>query len=308
MRETLALAAVAALALVVLGVSPATAGSRMGFDRTAGCARWQGGAMFDSLASLSQGAGRGGWKHDVVPDGAMKEAPRRPGGPPGSVNGATIPVWFHVIGSTSGAGALSSGDINAQLDVVNAAYGSWRWTFTLAGSGTTANDAWYNLAEGSTAERQMKAALHTGSAQTLNIYSAKLQGGLLGWATFPSSYASSPSLDGVVILDESLPGGTAAPYDEGDTATHEVGHWLGLYHTFQGGCSKTGDYVDDTPSEQGPAYGCPVGRDTCGGKWGTGVDPIDNFMDYSDDSCMDRFTAGQDQRMGEQYDAYRLNR
>jgi hypothetical protein len=238
----------------------------------------------------------------------------KPGGKPGGGGGGPLPpgsevinVYFHVITNSSNQGLLSPHDINEQIDVLNAAFSDdtggvdTPFRFVLAGTTFTANNSWFGAGPGTTAEAAMKNALRQGSADDLNIYSNN-GAGLLGWATFPSDYDRRPKNDGVVVLYSSLPGGSMVPYNLGDTATHEVGHWLGLYHTFQGGCSKNNDGVADTPAEQSPAFDCPVGRNTCPA---TGVDPIENFMDYTDDACMFKFTAGQSDRMSSMWTQYR---
>jgi len=86
--------------------------------------------------------------------------------------------------------------------------------------------------------------------------------------------------------------------------THEVGHWLGLYHTFENGCSAPGDSVDDTPFVAEPNFGCPGSVDSCPND-GQGNDLVNNFMDYTDDKCMNAFTEEQFERMRAQWDSFR---
>jgi len=227
------------------------------------------------------------------------------------LTGGTIRVHFHVINIGRGAseGNIPDAQIEAQMAVLNRDYAATGWQFELATVDRTTNVEWYNVSPGSAAEQSMKSALRRGGADELNIYTGDLGDGLLGWATFPSSFSNDPESDGVVLLYSSLPGGTAAPFNEGATGTHEVGHWMGLFHTFQGGCSRNatrgGDRVSDTPAEREPAFGCPVGRNTCRGG---GVDPITNFMNYTDDACMTEFTSGQDVRMDAQFTSFRAGR
>ena len=230
---------------------------------------------------------------------------------PGSV---TVPVWVHVIRDSGGAGDIPDSRIKAQINVLNNAYGGLTgglatrtpFRFQLAGIDRTNNSSWYTMTPDSAAEAKAKAALRRGDPKTLNLYFANIGGGLLGWATFPWEAHAAPLADGVVLLSGSEPGGAAAPYNQGATATHEVGHWLGLYHTFQGGCSRTGDSVGDTPAQRYPTSGCPSRAvDSCTGSRYTGLDPVHNFMDYADDGCMYELTPGQSSRADAAWQSYR---
>ncbi len=224
------------------------------------------------------------------------------------VKKVTVPVVFHVVSAdgTRATGNIPRSMIDAQMNVLNLAYGGFTggaaapFEFKLKKVNRVVNPAWSPILSETPAEVQMKRQLRVGGPETLNIYVGIVDPGLLGWATYPERKITK--YDGAVILSESLPGGTAAPYNEGDTATHEVGHWLNLMHTFENGCEGKGDHVADTPAEADAQFECPIGADTCAAP---GLDPIHNFMDYTDDVCMYQFTAGQVKRMNRAWNAFR---
>lgn len=212
--------------------------------------------------------------------------------------------------------------IAAQLDVLNEGFAG-RVKFYKLGTTRTVNPDWVYLDADETTEYEtelkMKGTLRRGTMETLNFYVVPLAN-YLGWAYFPSDVVGENRiLDGVICTSFSLP---LAPniygnktYNLGDTATHEVGHWLGLYHTFDSAgrlsnlacppsAEKGGDFVSDTPTEARPARDC-VPRDSCPTL--PGSDPIDNFMDYTDDICVSTFTPGQFTRMLRTWQAWRAN-
>ncbi|KDN38841.1 hypothetical protein RSAG8_09247, partial [Rhizoctonia solani AG-8 WAC10335] len=225
-------------------------------------------------------------------------------------------VYWNVIhkDNTIQGGLLPLSQIKDSIAVLNQHYAGAGFNFVLPTDQIRSvnNPGWFEFADATgnedgenPAARDMKNQLRRGTAKDLNIYSTGLtQSGLFGYATFPWWYAQRPRLDGVVFKWTTTPGGAQPGFGTGKILVHEVGHWLGLFHTFQGGCNEPGDYVADTPAEASPARGCPNARDTCPG---AGSDPIHNHMDYTDDGCRSGFTPGQSTRMRAAFGALRAN-
>jgi hypothetical protein len=184
------------------------------------------------------------------------------------------------------------------MDVLNNAFADIGYSFLHVDTVYTSNSNWLEgiVGSGSPVGNEMKTALAVDPATTFNVYVTDLKNTdpsiLLGYATFPFQYPEDDPRHGVVLNGGSLPGGSLERTNLGITLVHEGGHYLGLFHTFQGdSCDGSGDFVDDTPAEESSADGCPVGRDTCPDHHG--LDPIWNYMDYSDDECLNSFTEGQ---------------
>jgi hypothetical protein len=308
-RRVLYMCGVVALAAGPLGATPVAAG-QAGVASSMFC----GTKVSAALAGYANSGGAGA-RTDVDREPASNEVagevPDASKGKGGSRFRATVDVYVHVV-SDGTTGNVSDAAIADQMTVLNNGFSGREggtdtgFRFRLAGVDRTDNAAWYNAGPNTPDERDMKRALRQGDASDLNIYITTAEV-YLGWAYFPSTYKTRPYVDGIVIDWESLPGTSiryAGAYDLGKTATHETGHWLGLYHTFQGGCNAKGDYVDDTPPQRTPTRGCPEGKDTC---LEPGLDPIHNYMDYSYDSCYDQFTPGQRSRMQDQWLFYRAN-
>ncbi|KAL4940990.1 hypothetical protein BDV06DRAFT_9688 [Aspergillus oleicola] len=231
-----------------------------------------------------------------------------------------IETWFHIVSSEANSDAVSDGMIATQLSYLQDAYQNATISYRLEGVTRQINDKWARNED----ELAMKDALRKGSYQTLNVYfqsdlqvttgpaaqdrhlvlSEQLSSSVLGFCTLPdpsingSSPRSSYVKDGCSVLAKTMPGGSLTHYNRGGTAIHEIGHWNGLLHTFEGeSCSadNEGDYIDDTPQESVPTDGCPVRKDSCPDS--PGLDPVNNFMDYSSDECYESFTQEQVKRM-----------
>jgi Pregnancy-associated plasma protein-A len=218
----------------------------------------------------------------------------------------TINVQFiHFTVGTEGR--ITEPQRRTQIEVLNNAYRDHRIQFNYnpATVVEVENRRWFRMGYGSAAEREAKRNHQVDPSRNLNFYTAGLGDGLLGWATFPWELAGDSERDGVVMLYSTLPGGSTVPYNLGQTATHEVGHWLGLYHTFQGGCDAMGDHIGDTVAHADAIFGKPeegLRHNACDPNQQA---PIHNFMNYVDDDWMTHFTLEQGQRIRDQIGTFR---
>ncbi|WP_020393253.1 zinc metalloprotease [Kribbella catacumbae] len=302
-------------ALAVLLAGTALAFSPLGGQATAKLPAEQLNDCFMPSASADAKGGRGADTREVSPaeQKAIEartaqllkaKAARGIAVPQGALAAANVPVYIHVMRDAAGNGDVTDTQIANQMAVLNKTFAGQEssaaantgFTFTLAGTFRYNNNNWHKDKQSSTYRKQTR----KGGANALNIWLVDFS--YLGIATFPWDYSRNPGIDGIRVNYTSLPGGTATNYDLGETATHEAGHWFGLYHTFQGGCTTTNDSVADTPAQGSSTNGCPVGRDSCSLP---GLDPIHNYMDYSYDSCYNQFTPDQSTRISNMWTAYR---
>ena len=232
---------------------------------------------------------------------------------PGSGPVYRIPVVFHVIENTSGQGFIPLWRIDSQIEVLNRDFRALPGSY--GGGGIDAGIEFYLATEDPAGNPTLGIervvddlwfeddgsywdALAWDTSRYLNVYTNN-GGGYLGYATAPSTGVPGLPVDRVVLLHSVVGDGApfGAPYDMGRSATHEVGHYLGLYHTFNGGCwaggcYSIGDLICDTNPVESATYGCPQLRSTCGAPA-----PVANYMDYTDDACKTGFTAEQVNRM-----------
>ncbi|KAJ3483081.1 hypothetical protein NLG97_g7392 [Lecanicillium saksenae] len=226
-----------------------------------------------------------------------------------------IDTYVHVVSNSSDSSTapnwyLSRAQIDSQMAVLNQYFNGTGYQYTLKDVDWTVNAIWAVTATDDSTTA-MKTALRKGNYQTLNLYYVTDISGShtnTGFCNFPFANASSRAgwlaSDGCVMSAWTAPGGDSPWFSTGRITVHEVGHWHNLLHTFEGdSCTGTGDLVSDTPAQRSASSGCPTGRDSCPRL--AGLDPINNHMDYTDDTCKTEFTPGQIARMQSSWTTYR---
>jgi len=232
-----------------------------------------------------------------------------------------VPVAFHIITSSKGVGTQPGMNkrIVDQIAILNSNYAKFNISFKWVSTDVTVNDNWFQNASyfsDTAALRQMTEALAKNPEKVMNVYTNNSK--YLGESTFPWYPGKGTAGDYIVMNFNALADGPGTlfegKYTQGKTLVHEAGHFLGLFHTFEGGAADCqsaqndgctiGDQVDDTPWQKICYFdGCDLSLKSCPDK--PGNDPVKNFMGYNPDPCMTEFTNGQGDRMKQNIIRYR---
>lgn len=284
-------------------------------------------ANFPSLPSLEQ---EELWLQREIHKYKQRESAKVAAGKPKATL-LTLPIIFHIITSGSGATNVAATWVQRQVDQLNLDYrnlagstnpvaGDIQIEFCLAlrdeNNNVLSEPGIHRVTSygaGPFSSNQMDANVKPGTIWNpndyVNIWVADLSGGLLGYAQFPSNSTLSglntngggANTDGVVILNTSL-GSVANPnpaggiYGMGRTLTHELGHWLGLRHIWGDGGCTVDDFCNDTPKSDAANYNCTT-TNSCNDGTPDPNDMIENYMDYTNDACMNIFTEDQKTRV-----------
>ncbi|CAB4018960.1 zinc metalloprotease [Paramuricea clavata] len=216
-----------------------------------------------------------------------------------------VPVVWHVIIDLNKRGDVLDAILQRQIDILNGAFENTSLIFKTESVERIMNETWSS--DCLSYIPQFQEILAQSTDMKLNLYTCALKNlNVLGHASYPWSHDEDSVYHGVVIHPGTLPGGAISPINEGDNLVHEVGHYFGLLHTFEGGC-EGGDSVADTPATAYPSYDCPdtTPLDSCPHK--PGYDPVHNYMGYNQDSCINHFTPGQVERIDKLLGLYRKN-
>ncbi|KAK1624599.1 metalloprotease 1 [Colletotrichum phormii] len=233
--------------------------------------------------------------------------------------GLLVSTYLHVVEDEAHRGFVTDTMINDQMRVLNETFAPHNIQFLVKDINHIVNDSWTTQAR----IKDKAEALRQGAYDDLNIY---FKTGMMtnpnsatGLCSFPVEDPWNTGIngmswytyDGCHVSVGTMPGGPGVPWDPednlGKTATHEVGHWFGLFHVFEGfDCEGEGDLIDDTLATKVATVGCPVSQDSCPGQ--PGLDPIHNYMDYTKHACLSEFTPLQEERMYRSFNTLRKGR